>query len=131
MKLMLDTNTVSDLIRGYEGVKENLIRHKPAECALSAVTEGELFYGLANNPGATQLHEAVRQILATFHVLPWDRRAAEAYGQLKSDQKNKGRPLAELDLMIAAHAIAEGLTLVSSDTAFSNVTGLATENWRH
>jgi tRNA(fMet)-specific endonuclease VapC len=128
---MLDTNTVSDLLRDHAEVKAHLGLYEPADIALSVITEGELRYGLANNPGATRLHEAVEQLLLTICVLPWEGRAAAAYGRLKSDLREKGLGLAELDMMIAAHCLAEGLTLVSSDKAFKTITDLATENWRN
>ena len=78
MKYMLDTNTVSDLLKGNETVTGHLRRHQPADIVLSAVTEGELRYGLANNPEASRLIEAVNQVLKTLQVLPWDSKAAAA-----------------------------------------------------
>lgn len=130
MKYMLDTNTVSDLLRGNEAVTTHLRQHQPDDIVLSAVTEGELRFGLANNPGASGLIEAVHQVLKTIQVLPWDSRAAEVYGQLKANLKKKGLPLAELDMMIAAHSLAVDTTLISSDKAFGNIQTLKLMNWR-
>jgi tRNA(fMet)-specific endonuclease VapC len=62
-------------------------------------------------------------------VLSWDSAAARAYGLLRASQERKGRPLSVEDLMIAAHALSLGLTLVTNDKAFSFVDGLKTEDW--
>jgi tRNA(fMet)-specific endonuclease VapC len=62
-------------------------------------------------------------------ILPWDSAAARTYGQLRADQERKGRPLSVEDMMIAAHASSQGLTLVTHDSVFSFVDGLKTEDW--
>ena len=130
MKFLLDTNVLSDVLRRNEAVLAQLIRHHPADIAMSCVSEGELLYGVGNNPNATSLHNAVAELIKSITPLPWDSAAAEQYGQLKAELYRAGQPLSELDMMIAAHALAANLCLVTSDHAFSRINGLATENWR-
>lgn len=97
--------------------------------AISSITEAEVFYGIANRPGAVRLRIAAEGFFALATVLSWDSAAARAYGALRAAQEHKGRPLSVEDLMIAAHALSIELTLVTHDQAFSFVDGLKTEDW--
>ena len=72
---------------------------------------------------------SVESFLDDAAILPWDSATARIYGQLRADQERKGRPLRIEDLMIAAHALSQGLTLVTHDQVFSFVDGLKTEDW--
>lgn len=130
MAWMLDTNAVSDLLNGEPGVQQRLAGTHVGEVYLSAVTAGELNYGLAKRPGKARLHEAVRQLLLHMQVADWTVGVAETYGQLRSELEAKGRTLAALDTMIAAHAKHLNLTLVSNDKALQQIPDLAVEDWR-
>ncbi len=61
--------------------------------------------------------------------MPWDSPASVAYAKLRNDCKQSGKALAELDMLIAAHAIALQATLVTHNKAFSQIADLPTENW--
>ena len=69
---MLDTNTVSHLLREHPSVARRVVAAPMAALCVSAITEGELFFGLAKRPDATRLHLAVEQFLRRVDVLPWD-----------------------------------------------------------
>src|ERR1700674_4957671 len=97
--------------------------------AISTITEAELRYGVARNPAAVRRNTSVRSFLGSATILPWDSGAARTYGLLRARQESKGRPLSVEDLMIAAHALAVGLTLVTHDQVFDFVEGLKTEDW--
>src|SRR3546814_13011020 len=77
-----------------------------AEIAISAVTEGELLYGLARRSYPAGLTELVRQFLLRVDVLPWDREVARAYDDLRASCEARGAPLEPLDMMSAAQAVA-------------------------
>ncbi|HEX4081031.1 MAG TPA: type II toxin-antitoxin system VapC family toxin [Rhizomicrobium sp.] len=128
---LLDTNIASHVIKGDRpDIHRKLVRLPMEDIAISAVTEGELFYGLArrNYPGG--LTERVRQFLLRVEVLPWDHAVTQAYGDLRTACETKGVTLAPLDMMIAAHAVAAGATLVTRDKTFSHVPKpLRTEDW--
>ena len=127
---MLDTNTVSYYIAGNPTqVREELDSVGRGSTAVSAITEAELCYGVARNPNAIRRRTSVESFLGDAFILPWDSIAARAYGLLRAEQERKGRPLSVEDLMIAAHALSLGLTLVTHDGAFSFVDGLKTEDW--
>lgn len=130
MGWMLDTNAVSDLLKGQDRIRARLAEVAVGDVFLSAVTAGELHYGLAKRPGMSALRESVHQLLLRVHVSPWTNEVAETYGVLRASQESQGRPLASLDTMIAAHAKHLGLILVSNDKAFRHIPGLAIEDWR-
>jgi tRNA(fMet)-specific endonuclease VapC len=129
---MLDTNTVSYILKGKSAAaRARLARLGAHETAcISIITEFELEYGLAKNPNARNLRNALRWFLARIQVLPLGPAEARAYGQLRVTQEAAGRPLESMDMLIAAHAIAVGATLVTGDKVFNYVPGLAgKENW--
>ena len=127
---LLDTNTVSYFIADNPPqVQEMLRRVGLLSTAISTITEAELRYGVARNPNAIRRRTSVESFLGDALVLPWDSAAARTCGKLRVEQERKGKPLSVEDLMIAAHALSLGLTLVTHDAAFSFVDGLKTEDW--
>lgn len=127
---MLDTNIVSYLLKSqFRNVELRYDSAAAGTIVISSITEAEIFFGIARRPGAARLKTAAERFFAGAAVLPWDSAAARTYGQLRADQERKGRPLSVEDLMIAAHALSQGLTLVTQDGAFSHVDGLKTEDW--
>jgi tRNA(fMet)-specific endonuclease VapC len=126
---MLDTNTISHLVKEHPTVAKRLTAVSMAALCISAITEGELLFGLARRPEAKRLHHAVRELLRRVDVLPWDSAVAERYGVVRAVLERKGKTLAPLDLLIAAHALGADATLVTSDRAFGQVAGLDVEDW--
>jgi len=129
--LMLDTNMCSYILRGTShSARRKLAALKEDQVAcISAITEGEICYGLAKRP-STALHAAIEGFLAKIQVLPWGRDEATVYGQLRAKQETAGRPLGNMDLLIAAHAISSEAILVTRDRAFAQVEGLGgVVNW--
>ena len=129
MRYMLDTNVVSQLIRKHPAVVSRVTSAPMAALCISAVTEGELLFGLAKRPAATQLHGAVTEFLKRVDVLPWDSSAAESYGALRASMETQGKPLAALDMLIGAHAASLGAVLVTNDQAFQQINDLRVEDW--
>lgn len=129
MLYLLDTNTVSQLVRGHEVVTRRVMAVPMGALCISAVTEGELNFGLARRPDATRLHKAVHELLLRIDVMPWGRAAAGCYGPLRAETEGSGYRLAPLDLMIAAHALSLDAVLVSNDPAFGRVDGIVLQDW--
>ena len=129
MRYMLDTNVVSQLIRKHPAVVSRVTSAPMAALCISAVTEGELLFGLAKRPAARQLHTAVTEFLKRVDVLPWDSSAAESYGALRASMEAQGKPLAPLDMLIGAHAASLGAVLVTNDRAFQQLNDLQVEDW--
>ena len=129
---MLDTNTVSYIVRGQSGLARRKLRQTSsrARVCISAITEAEVRYGLAKHSLSKDARDAIEQFLLNIDVLAWDSDAARAYGNLRAQLEAKGRPLGNMDLLIAAHAAAVGAVLVTNDQAFSHARGsLVTTNW--
>jgi len=130
VRYLLDTNVVSYFLENRPPqVRLRLSRIGPDETAISAITEAELRYGLAKKSGAIRQRIPVEKFLTDATILPWDSASSRTYGPLRAEQERKGKPLSTEDLMIAAHALSLGLTLVTHDQAFSFVEGLKTEDW--
>lgn len=127
---MLDTNAVSYAVhRRSKRLDQRLTEIAPAELALSAVTYGEICFGLAQKPDATTLAASIDEFLSEIAILPWSPSTAETYGELRATLKHTGKSLSPLDMLIAAHALEAGAILVTSDRAFADVPGLAVEDW--
>lgn len=128
-RYMLDTNTVSQLLKAHPGVARRMVAAPLSSLCISSITEGELLFGLAKRPDAKRLHVAVRELLRRVDVLPWDSTIAERYGTIRADLERRGKTLAPLDLLIAAHALGADAILVTNDRAFRQVAGLHLEDW--
>jgi tRNA(fMet)-specific endonuclease VapC len=129
---MLDTNTVSDIVKGKsQAARAKLANLQHGEIAcISAITEAELQYGLAKSPKATVIRSVVEAFVAKIQVLPWGREEALAYGAFRAKQEAARKPLGNLDTLIAAHAISVGAVLVTNGKALLQVADLpATVNW--
>jgi len=128
-RYLLDTNIASFIIKGNTAVRRRLARIPMAQLAISSVTEGELRYGVARRPEATQLVRVVEEFLLHVAILPWDSDAARRYGGLRASLERDGQPMGNLDTMIGAHALSIGATLVTNDQAFSRIRKLKVEDW--
>ena len=130
VRYLLDTNTASYIIKGnIPRVRERLLKVPMAQVAISAVTEAELRFGVARRPEAAQLKIAVGEFLLRVESLSWDSEAAQQYASVRAALERAGEPLGNLDMMIAAHALAAQAVLVTSDRAFRRVKHLNTEDW--
>ena len=129
IRYLLDTNTVSHLLKAHPVVGRRIVAVPMASLCISAITEGELLFGLAKRPDAKRLHIAVKELLRRVDVLSWDSKIAACYGKVRAEMEHHGKILAPLDLLIAAHAIGVGATLVTNDQAFGLVSDLAIEDW--
>jgi len=126
---MLDTDTVSLYLRNNGSVVSRLAAHKPSEVCLSSITLGELRFG-AEKRRSKRLHGIIDTFAAAVAVLPFDAAAAAMFGKVRAHLESKGTPIGTLDTLIAAHALALELALVTNNTRhFSRVRGLRTENW--
>ncbi|MEZ4302487.1 MAG: type II toxin-antitoxin system VapC family toxin [Polyangiaceae bacterium] len=126
---MLDTDTVSFALRGLGRVADALLERAPSEICMSAVTLAELRYG-ADHRRSKKLHALIDTFAAAVAVVPFDEAAATSFGKIGADLRRAGTPIGELDTMIAAHALALDVTLVTNNTRhFRRVPHLHIENW--
>lgn len=121
---MLDTNIASFLLRGQPKVMARAAATAPGLLCLSAVTEGEILYGVTKRPEAKKLCATVEALLSGIDVPPWTSATAQCYGPIRAELKRLGKPLGALDLMIAAHALQHDALLATDDRAFRRVPAL-------
>jgi len=130
VRYLLDTNIASYVIKGKPPhVRENLRRVPMWEVGISAVSEAELRFGAARKIEAVRLQIAVEEFLLRVEILPWDSAAARHYATLRSSLEDSGTPMGNLDMMIAAQALAADATLVTHDRVFHRVKHLRLEDW--
>lgn len=129
MKILLDTCTASDYLRGLEPVVRRIQKAKPSALAISAVTVMELRYG-ANRRQSAKLTASVEAFLSGITILPFDTEDAERAGILRATMEATGQSIALADCQIAATALTRGLTLVTSDADLRRVPGLNVVDWR-
>ena len=127
---LLDTNILSDVIRNPDGPAARRIEQAgPKKLFTSIIVAAELRYGCAKK-GSPRLLARVEGLLETIPVLPLDIPADAEYGGIRAGLEAAGQPVGMNDLLIAAHAYALGLTLVTDNTReFSRIRGLKVENW--
>jgi tRNA(fMet)-specific endonuclease VapC len=123
-RYMLDTNVVSHIMQGRDGALLVRLTQLPVgQVVMSSVTLGELEYGLHRKGQPARLRNALTQLLLRIDVLPWDEAVANCYGEMCATLEAQGVNLSDFDMMIAAHVVAVGATLVSRDKAFAQLTG--------
>lgn len=129
LEYLLDTNAASYAINKKSTTMDRRLARVPmAELGISAVTEAELRYGAARS-GSPPLQATVEQFLLAVTTLPWDSAVAQTYGPLRATLERQGQTMGSLDMMIAAHAVALDLILITADRAFSRIKQLRTEDW--
>src|ERR1700756_427591 len=122
VRYLLDTNMASYVIKGnFPHVRERLMRTPMAEVGISVITEAELRFGVAKKSEAARLGVAVEEFLLRVEILAWDSAAAKSYARIRAEMERGGEPMGNLDMMIAAHALAAGTVLVTHDRVFHRV----------
>lgn len=121
-RYMLDTNVLSHIMQGRDAaLLAQLTKVPVGQAVMSSVTLAELEYGLHRKGQPVRLRNALTQVLLRVDVLPWDEDVATCYGEFCASLEAQGINLSDFDMMIAAHAVALDVTLVSRDKAFAQV----------
>ncbi|MGH8490111.1 MAG: type II toxin-antitoxin system VapC family toxin [Gammaproteobacteria bacterium] len=130
LRYMLDTNVVSDIARHPNGLAAQRLIEVGAEYAgISIVVACEIRFGLAKS-GTHRLVHRLIQVLAQCETLSLEPPVDEHYADIRNRLERTGRSIGPNDLLIAAHARALGLTLVTDNIReFSRVPSLSVENW--
>ena len=100
-----------------------------AEVGISVITEAELRFGVARLPAAVRLRTLVEEFLLRVEVLPWNSVAAQHYAEIRTALERSGKPMGNMDMLIAAQALAAEAVLVTHDRVFRRVKGLRIEDW--
>jgi tRNA(fMet)-specific endonuclease VapC len=130
MRYLLDTNIVSDLIRNPQGsIAQHIRKVGEAQICTSIIVAAELRYGAAKKSSA-RLSAQLETVLGALEVLPFEAPADAIYGSLRTELERAGKPIGANDLLIAAHALALGYTLVTdNEKEFARVANLRRQNW--
>ena len=129
MTYLLDTNAISDLMRAVPRIENWMAGLDHGDRVVTCtIVRGEILFGIARLPPGrrrTELEETGRQFLAIVRCEPVPERAADFYAAVKLARRQRGLALDENDLWVAATALALGATLVSRDSDFGGIDGLA------
>lgn len=129
MKHLLDTDSVSYALRGVGAVGARILAARPSDIGISAITLAELRFG-AERKRSRKLHALIDTFARTIEVAPFDDDAAFEYGRIGSLLAARGTPIGDMDALIAGHAVALKVSLVTNNVRhFIRVPGLAVENW--
>lgn len=128
---MLDTNTVSALMRGEPHVAGRVAKTPREDVAISQVTAAEIEFGLRYLPASRRRRALESQwsaIGAELIRLPWSDEVSRRFGERKARLEKVGQRMSDFDLAIAVHALTYGLTVVTADRGFERLK-LSRENW--
>lgn len=130
-RFMLDTNVISDVIKDPMGkVAKRIELEGESNICSSIIVASELRYGVFKS-GSTELALRVDAALSAIEILPFDVPADSEYGKLRTELAVKGKLIGPNDLLIAAHSLSQGFTLVTDNVReFKRVAGLSVVNWR-
>jgi tRNA(fMet)-specific endonuclease VapC len=130
MQRTLDTNICSYILRKRpESVIERFAALNRAELWLSVIVAAELRFG-AQKLGSSQFKDTIETWLAGFEIKSWTSTAAHHYAIVRNALERQGQPIGNMDLMIAAHALAEDSVVITNNVReFHRVPGLAVEAW--
>jgi tRNA(fMet)-specific endonuclease VapC len=130
VRFLLDTNIVSDLVRHPRGKISNRISEVGEDdVCTSIIVAAELRYGAAKKNSA-QLTSQLEAVLGAIEVLALETPVDAVYGVIRAGLERIGQPIGANDLLIAAHARALGLTVVTdNEREFARIDGLRIENW--
>ena len=131
MEFLLDTNICIYIIKKKPIEVFEKLRSLPLfSVAVSSITVAELEYGVRKSTLPQKNQEALNEFLSALTIVDFSFQAAVEYGAIRTQLEAKGTPIGSLDMLIAAHAKAVNLTLVTNnEREFSRIEGLEIENW--
>lgn len=131
MKLMLDTNTCIAIIkRKLPQVLKRFNEYTVGDICISWVTLAELEFGVAKSQQQDKNQAALDEFVLPLEIANFDPQVARVYGRVRAALEKKGTPIGALDIMIGAHALSLGVTLVTNNTReFSRIKGLTVVDW--
>jgi len=130
MRYMLDTNTCIYLMKNTPSAVENYKAKKHLGISISTIISAELYFGVYNSANIEKNGASLANFLIGFKTLEFDDSAAMQYGIIRAMLQKQGNVIGSLDMLIAAHAKAKRLTLVTNNIReFERVNGLKLDSW--
>ena len=129
MIYMLDTDTMSFMIRKNPCVMKNFIKHEEDEISISAITYAEICFGLEKK-GSEKLFNEVNVVMGKLSIVDFDSSQSELYGRIRLKLEKLGTLIGDMDILIAAAALSAGAILVTHNVKhFSKIKNLKIEDW--
>ena len=132
MSYLLNTCTLSDYLKGDVNTMQRFKQEKPYKIFVSSITRFEIEYGLKLKPSLTKkIAPQLEAIYQKIKTIDFSIAEANIAAKIRSELKQAGNPIGYYDLLIAATALANNLTVVTSNVKeFSRIEDLSVENWR-
>ncbi len=132
MKYLLDTDTCIYALKQSEAVLRHLLSTARDAVIVSVITEAELRTGVAKSSAPARTLRLIENFLRPITIIDFTSDDAIVYAGIRAKLERVGTPIGPLDTLIAAHAVARRLTLVTNnEREFRRVPGLDLENWLH
>jgi tRNA(fMet)-specific endonuclease VapC len=128
VQYLLDTDTCIYLLNGDPALKARVAQAGVAAIAVGIPTAGELYFGAYNSSKVEANLRRVRAFLSAPGpaVLPLDEPAVDCFGRFKAHLRRAGKPIGDLDLLLAGIALSRGLKVVTNNTAhFERIPGIS------
>lgn len=131
MRYLLDTNTCIYIIkRSPAHVYDRFKLLHVGDVGISAITFCELQFGVSNSTQPEKNQLGLTEFLGPLEILDFPSEASRIYGDIRTYLQRAGTPIGNYDLLIAAHALYQGVTLVTNNTReFKRVPDLTIEDW--
>lgn len=131
MKLLLDTNICIYIIKQQPAaVLQRFLEYEVGDIGISSITLAELRYGVAKSTHQDKNAKALDEFIIPLEIVPFDEAAAHLYGEIRATLERAGTPIGAMDLLIAAHALALEIPLVTNNTReFARIPDLNVINW--
>lgn len=131
MKFMLDTNTCIYLIKQKPPeVQKHFKTHSAGDIGISSITLAELEYGVAKSRHIQKNQTALSEFILPLEIFDYNEKAAKTYGTVRTALEKDGIPIGAMDMLIGAHALSLGITLVTNNIKeFKRIKGLKVIDW--
>jgi len=131
MKYLIDTDICIYIMNLYPaGVIDKFKQFELGDIGVSTITVSELQYGVSKSVHRGKNQVRLQEFLSPLEICEYDKSAASVYGDIRRDLEKNGESIGPMDLLIAAHALGHGWTLVTNnEVEFNRVKGLKVENW--
>ena len=132
IQYLFDTDTCIYLMNGHRQIKERVAQIGIERIGVTIVTKGELFFGAYNSSRAEANLQRIRKFFeepcpAVFGI---DEQTVEYFGRFKAELRRTGRPVGDIDLLIAGVAVSHGFIIVTNNTKhFERISDVKLENW--
>lgn len=131
MRFMLDTNICIYLIKQKpEKVLRHFKTYSVGDIGISSITLAELMYGVQRSQQVQKNRQALEEFTLPLEIAAFDDAAAEAYGSVRAGLERDGTPVGSMDMLIGAHALNLGVTLVTNNLReFKKIKNLKVVDW--